>query len=144
MKKSGSILIFSIIFILGGFVALSGQDERPTKIAIASEGETMESQVGSQGARCPWFLFFDGKGELTETLENPHKEKRGGAGISCAKLLADNDTTIFVAGFVGDKMAGALEQHNITFISFSGTVKDAVAHVLEQQNLIIPAPLKQK
>jgi predicted Fe-Mo cluster-binding NifX family protein len=131
MKQSCAILIFSIMFILGGFAALSGQDERPTKIAIASEGETMESQVGSQAARCPWFLFFDEKGELTETIENPHREEKGGAGIKCAKLLADNDITIFVAGFVGDKMADALEQHNITFISFSGTVEEAIAHVLK-------------
>ena len=144
MKKSCVIWVFAVILILGGFITLGGQEEKPTKIAVASEGETMESQVGSQGARCPWFLFFDGEGELTETLENPYKEKRGGAGTSCAKLLSDNDVTIFVAGFVGEKMAGALEQYDITFISFSGTVKDAVAHVLDQQNPIIPAPLKQK
>lgn len=131
MKQSCAILIFSIVFIFGGFAALSGQDERPTKIAIASEGETMESQVGNQAARCPWLLFFDEKGELTETMENPHREERGGAGIKCAKLLADNDITLFVAGFVGDKMADALEQHNITFISFSGTVEEAIAHVLK-------------
>jgi predicted Fe-Mo cluster-binding NifX family protein len=131
MKKKSAIWVLSIIFILGGVLALNGQDERPAKIAIASEGETLKSQVGSQGARCPWLLFFDEKGELTETLENPHREERGGAGIGCAKLLADNDVTIFVAGFVGNKMAGALEQHNITFISFSGSVKEAIAHVLK-------------
>jgi len=142
MKKPCAIWVFAVILILGGLITLSGQEEKPTKIAIASEGETMESQVGSQGARCPWFLFFNGKGELTETLENPHKEKMGGAGTSCAKLLADNNVTIFVAGFVGDKMAGALEQHNITYISFSGTVEEAVAHVLDQQDPMIPVPLQ--
>jgi predicted Fe-Mo cluster-binding NifX family protein len=139
MKKICAIWIFSIMLLLGAFTAINGQDERPTKIAIASEGETLDSQVGSQGARCPWLLFFNGKGELTETLENPHKEKRGGAGTSCAKLLADNDVTIFVAGFVGEKMAGALEQHSITFISFSGTVKEAIAHVLKELQISLAA-----
>jgi predicted Fe-Mo cluster-binding NifX family protein len=133
MIKTGVIFNFCIIFIFGGLLTLKGQEEKPTKIAIASEGESLDSQVGSQGARCPWLLFFDEKGELTESLGNPYRDERGGAGIRCAKLLADNDVTIFVAGFVGNKMAGALEQHNITFISFSGTVEEAIAHVLKDK-----------
>jgi predicted Fe-Mo cluster-binding NifX family protein len=129
LLKTGSIVLG--LFILGGFLILKGQEEQPKKIAIASDGETIDSKVGSQGARCPWFLFFDQQGQLTKALQNPHQQADRGAGVKCAELLADHGVTIFVAGNIGDKMAEALEEKNIDFISFSGTVKDAIKHVLE-------------
>ena len=129
MKRTG--FVFLSLFILGGFSVLNGQEEQPKKIAVASEGKTVDSRVGSQGARCSWLLFFDEKGEIAETLENPDRETRGDAGIKCAGLLADRRITIFVAGHVGDKFAAALESKNISFVSFSGTVKEAIVHVLE-------------
>ncbi|MBN1224714.1 MAG: NifB/NifX family molybdenum-iron cluster-binding protein [Candidatus Aminicenantes bacterium] len=131
MKKIGTVIIFLFMIIIGGFPVLRGQEDRPEKIAIASDGDTIESQVGSQGARCPWFLFFDANGQLLETLENPYWQERGGAGINCAELLAEKGVTIFVAGNVGHKMSAALESSGIASISFSGTVEDALAKAME-------------
>jgi predicted Fe-Mo cluster-binding NifX family protein len=110
-----------------------GQEEQPHKIAIASQGETIDSQVGSQAARSPWFLFFDKMGQLTEAIENPYQQRRGDAGLKCAELLAEKGVTVFMAGNVGAKMAEALESEEIVCITFSGTVKEAIAHVLNQQ-----------
>jgi len=131
MNNTRIVSVFLVMFILGGLFIFGTLDEKPNKIAIAADGETIDSQVAEKAARCHWLLFFDEEGELTEALENPYREERGGAGTSCAQLLADNRATIFVAGFVGNKMAAALEDSQITFISFTGTVKDAIAHVLE-------------
>jgi len=132
VKKMKTGLIFLSLFILGGFLILWGQEEQPKKVAIASDGETIDSQVGSQGARCSWFLFFDQNGQLTKALENPYQQADREAGVRCAELLADHGVTIFVAGNIGDKMAEVLERENIDFIAFSGTVKDAIKHVLEE------------
>ena len=137
MKKTGIEFVFLILLILGGLLILRGQKEQPKKIAIASDGETIDSQVAEQGARCRWFLFFDEKEQLTEVLENPYQQERGNAGIKCTELLSDNEVTVFVAGNVGNKMAAALERSDITFIAFTGTVEDAIKHVLEKQ-----APMK--
>jgi predicted Fe-Mo cluster-binding NifX family protein len=131
VKKPRIGFISLSVFVLGWLLALGIQGKEPIVIAIASDGETLDSQVGDKAARCRWLLFFDEEGKLTETLENPYRDERGGAGTSCAELLADNKVTIFVAGFVGNKMASALERSKITFVSFTGTVKDAIAHVLE-------------
>ena len=129
-KKTGHILL--ILVVLGGCFSLSGQEPKPVKIAVASEGEAVDSQVSSQGARCAWLLFFDEKGERMEALENPYRGERGGAGVNCAELLAGKGVTVFVAGQIGNKMAAALENNDIAFVSFSGKVRDAVAYVLEK------------
>jgi predicted Fe-Mo cluster-binding NifX family protein len=130
LKKTGHILL--ILVFLGGGFSLLGQEPKPVKIAVASEGEAVDSQVSSQGARCSWLLFFDAEGERIETMENPYRGQRGSAGVNCAQLLAGKGVTVFVAGQIGNKMAAALENSNIAFVSFSGEVKDAVAHVLEK------------
>jgi predicted Fe-Mo cluster-binding NifX family protein len=129
-KRKVAFVVLSV-FILGGLLIVGAQGKEPIKIAIASDGETIDSQVGEKAARCPWFLFFNEEGTLTETLENPFREDIGGAGINCAKLLAEKEVTVFVAGYVGGKMADALEDGQIKFIAFTGSVKDAIAHVLE-------------
>ena len=131
MKKTRFGFVILSAFIFGGLLIVGAQGKEPIKIAVASDGETVDSQVGEKAARCRWLLFFDEEGKLTETLENPYRDERGGAGTSCAELLAENKITVFVAGFVGNKMAAALERNNITFVPFTGTVKDAIEHVLE-------------
>ncbi|MGD9346926.1 MAG: NifB/NifX family molybdenum-iron cluster-binding protein [Candidatus Aminicenantes bacterium] len=133
MKKTGIIFIFILVFILGAQPIIGENGDQPKKIAIASDGETTDSQVGRQGARCRWLLFFDEDGELTEALENPYWQQRGSAGINCAELLADKKVTVFIATNIGNKMAGVLDEKDITFISHSGTVEEALKEVLEKQ-----------
>jgi predicted Fe-Mo cluster-binding NifX family protein len=144
VKIIRSGFVFVGLLILGGLSILISQEEQPQKIAIASQGETIDSQVGSQAARSPWFLFFDKKGQLAEAIENPYQQRRGDAGLKCAELLAEKGVTVFVAGNIGDKMAEALESEGIVFITFSGTVKEAIAHVLNQQDPTLRRNLKQR
>jgi predicted Fe-Mo cluster-binding NifX family protein len=132
MKKTVKMCVFLMIIIMGGFLLLMGQEEKPRKIAIASDGETIDSQVAYKAARCYFLLLFDEEGKLIEAVENPYLNQRGDAGINCAALLADHEVTVFVAGNVGEKMAEVLEINAITFVAFEGTVKDALKHVLEK------------
>jgi predicted Fe-Mo cluster-binding NifX family protein len=131
VKRRSAPLIFLSLLIIGGFFILPGQEEPPKKIAVASEGDTVDSQVGNQAGRSSWFLFFDGEGELLEAIENPFKQEGGGAGVSCAGLLAEKRVTVLVAGKVGNKMRAALDSSRIAFILFSGTVENALAKALE-------------
>ncbi len=57
------------------------------KIAIASEGKNIESEVSQKGGRAPYYLIFEGK-ELIETIKNPFVSGSGGAGFSVAYMLA--------------------------------------------------------
>jgi predicted Fe-Mo cluster-binding NifX family protein len=131
-KKTGHILV--CLIVLGGCLCLFGQEPQPVKIAVASEGEAIDSQVSSQGARCAWLLFFDEEGKRTEALENPYRGERGSAGINCAELLAGKGVTVFVAGQIGRKMAAELKKDNIVFVPFSGSVKDALAQTLKESD----------
>ena len=111
----------------------AGREDPPKLIAVAADGETLDSAVADKGGRCAWLLFFDDEGILTEALENPHREARGDAGNLCADLLAERGVILFVAGRIGGKMASALEGSGIAFTAFSGMVKDAVRQVLKQK-----------
>ncbi len=132
MHKWGIFIFCFFLIITFHSFTFSSQNESTVKIAVAAEGETLDAQVANQAARGLWFLFFDANGELMDSSENPYKDERGGAGVSCADYLAGKDVTVFIAGNAGPKMRDALDSNGIEFISFSGTVQDAVAEALKK------------
>ncbi|MFO7867506.1 MAG: NifB/NifX family molybdenum-iron cluster-binding protein [Candidatus Aminicenantes bacterium] len=132
MKKAGMAVMLIIIFFAGTLMPFTGQGENPEKIAIASEGETIHSQVADQGPRGAWLLFFNQEGDLVEAVENPFQHERSQAGVRCAEFLAEKEVTVFVAGQAGPKMKQVLDSRNIDFMAFSGTVDDALAQALKK------------
>ncbi len=103
-------------------------------IAVAADGETLEDSVSHVAARCPYFLIVDSKGKLSEVVENPYKDNRGGAGVSAANFLAGRNVTVVVAGSIGNKMQDALEVQEITYYEFEGSVEEAVREILEKED----------
>ena len=103
-------------------------------IAVAADGETLEDSVSHVAARCPYFLIVDSKGKLSEVVENPYKDNRGGAGVSAANFLAGRNVTVVVAGSIGNKMRDALEAQEITYYEFEGSVEEAVREILEKED----------
>jgi len=130
MKKI-KILIICLCLAASLFI-INGQENKTEKIAIAADGEKMDSRVESQGGRAQCFILLNEKGEIIEALENPFYQERNQAGVQCAGLLAEKNVTIFVAGNIGNKMADALEDFDIAFVSFTGTVEEAIAYALEK------------
>jgi len=97
------------------------------KIAIASEGESVDSAVSSLGGRAPYYLIFDNN-ELAETIKNPFAVGGGGAGWSVAHLLAEKGVEKVIAGKIGPNMAQALENKNLKFEEAPDkTVAEAIA-----------------
>lgn len=129
-----------IIFLCGflllfAFVVPSASgtiEEPPLKITVASDGDTIDAMVAAKGARGGYLQFFDENGKWLETIENPYYGQMGSAGTSCAYMIAEKGTTVFVAGMVGSKMVGALDANEIEFVAFEGTVKEAVEFVLSR------------
>ena len=112
-------------------LSIAGQ-ERTEKIAIASEGTTIESSVGGKAARCKHFLIFDKEGKLSDVLENPCRNASSGAGSMTADFLAQEEVTLLVAGNIGYKMIAALQAKKIAHLQFSGTVENALERALEK------------
>ncbi len=89
------------------------------KIAIASEGKDIESEISERGGRAPYYPLFENK-KLIETIKNPFAVGSGGAGFSVAYMLADKKVKLFIAGKIGANMESALEERGIKFQQESG------------------------
>ena len=124
-------MIVSITFVLMFQPFLMGEEK--VIIAVASDGETLESAVSHLAARGPYFLIVDSEGKLLEAVENPYKDTRGGAGVSATNFLAEKNVTIVIAGNFGTKMIAALKAQEIDYFEFEGIVEDAIKKILEKE-----------
>lgn len=123
------LLVIGLISLLLVPVMIHADENK--KIAVASIGKTAKAPISPQAARCPYYLIFDATGALTEVIDNPNKNARGGAGPSAAHFLAQRGIAMVVAGNFGPKMIHALENNNISHLQFEGTVGDAIKKALE-------------
>jgi len=125
MKKCCSVVL-TVLFLLPGFV-LAGQQE---KIAVAANDKIPSAAVSKQAGLAPYFLFFDGKGKMTEAIENPYKDKEG-AGKSVAELLGNKGVTVVVAEEFGGQIVEVMKGKGIKAVSFKGSAEEAVKKVLQ-------------
>lgn len=102
------------------------------KIAISSDQKNTQSEISSLGGRAPYYLIFNEKGELLETLPNPFTEDHGGVGVSTAKMLAEKEVNVVISGTFGRKMADALETEGIKYDEKEGSVEDALKDILSE------------
>ena len=82
------------------------------RIAIASEGKAIDSDISPKGGRAPYYLIFEDK-KLIEVLKNPFAVGSGGAGWSVAYMLFDKKVDLVIAGKIGSNMETALKQKKI-------------------------------
>jgi len=94
------------------------------KIAIASTGESEDSEVSPVSGRAPYYLIFD-DGKLVKTIKNPFRIG-GGAGFGVAQMLADEGVDLVISGSFGGNMRSTLESKNIKYKEMSGSVKEAL------------------
>jgi len=109
------------------FMAVSGfaaGDE--TKIAVVSEGKTVNSEVSPVAARGRYFLVFDGRQAFLEALDNPHRNAGSGASAKVADYLEARGVTTIIAGAFGNKMIAAMKAKRIRYLTFTGTAAAAV------------------
>ena len=125
MKKIISVTLM-ILFLISG-LAFAAQKE---KIAVAANDKIPSAAVSKQAGLAPYFLFFDGKGKITEAIENPYKDKEG-AGKSVAELLGNKGVTVVVAGELGGQIVEVMKGKGIKAVSFKGSAEEAVKKVLQ-------------
>jgi predicted Fe-Mo cluster-binding NifX family protein len=128
MKK---IVLTGLAFLLLCPVMANAADLEKMKIVVASCDKTAKASVSNEAAKCPYYLIFDSKGEMTEVIDNPYRDASRGAGPSAAIFLAEKGVTIVIAGNFGLKMINTLKNKGITHFEFKGRVDDAVKRVLK-------------
>ena len=98
------------------------------KIAITSQGDSLESMVDPRFGRCAYFIVIDPATEKLEAVSNPAADAMGGAGPQAAQTIAHKGVVGVITGNVGPNAFQTLKAANIRAFQFaSGTVKEALA-----------------
>jgi predicted Fe-Mo cluster-binding NifX family protein len=86
-----------------------------TKLAITSEGPSLDDQVDPRFGRAAGFLLVDPETMTTEYLDNGQSQVMAqGAGIQAAQIVARAGVDWVLTGFVGPKAFKVLEAAGIT------------------------------
>jgi predicted DNA-binding protein (UPF0251 family)/predicted Fe-Mo cluster-binding NifX family protein len=94
--------------------AMAGEEIPMTKIAITSEGPSLDDQMDSRFGRAAGFVVVDLETMKTEYIDNGSSQVMAqGAGIQAAETVARAGVNALLAGFVGPKAFQALSAAGI-------------------------------
>ena len=93
------------------------------KIAIASLGKDINSEISPEAGRAPYYLIFEDK-ELVEVWKNIFSVGGGGAGPAVAKVMSDKGVEKIICSNFGDKMSAALTEKNVISEKLNGIISD--------------------
>ncbi|MBU4563670.1 MAG: NifB/NifX family molybdenum-iron cluster-binding protein [Desulfarculus sp.] len=98
------------------------------KIAVSSQGDTLESQVDPRFGRAAYFVVRDDGGNVSAVDNTAARQMSSGAGIQAAEALAKAGVKKVLSGMVGPKAMNALQAAGIEVIEGAqGRVADALA-----------------
>jgi len=107
------------------------------KIAVTSQGDTLDSQVDPRFGRAAWVLIID-----TETLEfeafdnNQNKNAFKGAGIQAAAMISDKGAEVLLTGFCGPNAYKTLEAAGVKVANDQGGRVMDVIEKFKQGNVV--------
>ncbi|MBW2645558.1 MAG: hypothetical protein JRE23_05175 [Deltaproteobacteria bacterium] len=131
IRRTQSIIVNLLLFLIFGLAISASADSMI--IAVAATGPEKTAVISQQAARSPFFLFFDGKGNFLEAVENPSKDLSGSAGQSAASLIAKKGATLIIAGNIGHKMEQALRDYQIEYTKKTGVAYDVVQTIIQNR-----------
>ncbi len=87
--------------------------------------------MSDKAALAPYFLIFDEKGNLVETIDNPFKEKKLEAGKLLADFLPEKGVTAIIGtDYCGD-IIDIFKNKGVTAYNFEGSAAQAVAALVQ-------------
>ncbi len=98
------------------------------KIAITSQGETLDSKIDSRFGRAGYILVVDPETLDFKVFDNQkNKDAFKGAGIQAAAMISDSGARVLLTGFCGPNAFKTLSASGIKVVNDqSGTIMDAV------------------
>lgn len=102
------------------------------KVVIPSRGDTLDSLMDDRFGRAAYFIIYDTDTNEFEAIKNPYSDKRGGVGISVAKLCVEKGVNAAAAEHFGPNTLEILKPANVELFQASrGTVKDVIDKLKE-------------
>lgn len=86
------------------------------KIAIASNGNTLESTLDKSFGRCAYFIIYDKESKAVEFIPNPNKDMEENAGPASVELVASRSVTKIISYEFGMKIKPLLDSLKIQMI----------------------------
>jgi predicted Fe-Mo cluster-binding NifX family protein len=104
------------------------------KIAISSDGNTIESKIDQRFGRCKYFIIVDSekKNEI-KVIENEGAIQGHGAGIKAAQQIGDLAVEAVITGNLGPNATAVLEKLEIKAYHASGTIKSAIDSFIDNK-----------
>ena len=97
------------------------------KIAVTSNGKTLESEVDPRFGRASCFIIVDSETMDFNIIENENVAAAGGAGISSAKVVIDAGAEAVLTGNCGPNAERTLSAASVKiYTGATGTVAEAV------------------
>ena len=122
------VCIFLVVLVFQG---VSFAEDPTFIVAVASKGSKSTGQVSFAAGRAGYFLLFDEKGKLQESLPNPYSDVESDAGPRSAELLASKGVELLIAGRIGWKMSRALDEVGVEYVEKQGEILDVIKEELE-------------
>lgn len=97
------------------------------RMAVTSEGPSLEARIDGRFGRCRYFLIIDSDDLSLETVENRNATLGGGAGIQSARMIAAKGVTHVFTGSCGPNAYQVLTAAGINVVTgCAGGVRDVV------------------
>lgn len=100
------------------------------KIALASKGKSIDSEMDMAFGRCPFFAIVevgDGKIVGSSFLENTARAQHGGAGLTAGQIVGDQGVEAVIVKNMGPKAFAVMGELGIdSYRGFSGTIRENV------------------
>lgn len=97
------------------------------KIAVSSQGETLDAPSSPVFGRCPTYLVVDTETMQYEALPNPAMDQGGGAGIQAAQFVVTQGAEAVLSGNLGPNAFDVLQAAGVPgYLVPEGTVRKAI------------------
>ena len=97
------------------------------KIAVSSQGDTLDAAASPVFGRCPTYLFVEPETMDFEAVPNPAMNQGGGAGIQAAQFVVNHGAEAVLSGNLGPNAFDVLQAAGVPgFLVSEGTVRQAV------------------
>jgi predicted Fe-Mo cluster-binding NifX family protein len=98
------------------------------KIAISTNGPTLDAEVDPRFGRCQYFIIADTETDEFEAVANESAAAAGGAGISAAQMVVEKGVEALLTGNCGPNAYQVFSSAGVKVITgVTGTIKNAIA-----------------